>query len=181
MYVIKKPRLLNHHRVAALLLIAAAAGTAWGQSSQAGSGTRATQLPLSGSQQIGASVQQSANPSTAGSVSTLNTQIRVQGAYTGSVVDANPPTGTLALTLADAVRRGLQFNLGVVGAGDRSRQAEGQRLCARSSLLPSISASASENAAKISLEAEGLTSATFGSANTFPATAGPFHYYDIQG
>jgi outer membrane protein TolC len=181
MYVLRKTRSLNQFGVPVLLLIASATGEVWAQGPQAGSGTRAVQLPLSGSQPIGASVQQSASPSTAASANTVNTRIQVQGAYTGSVADSNPPTGTLELTLADAVRRGLQHNLGMVGADDRARQAEAQRLAVRSSLLPNISASASENAAKISLEAEGLTSATFGTPNAFPATAGPFHYYDIQG
>ena len=181
MYVIKKSSILNIARISVLLLTATTGVAAWGQGSQAAPSTRAVQLPLSASQQMGASVQQTATPSSGGSVNTVNTQIRVQGAYTGSVADPNAPAGSLQLTLADAVRRGIQFNLGMVGADDRSRQAEAQRLSARSSLLPNISASASENAAKISLEAEGLTSETFGSSNAFPATAGPFHYYDIHG
>jgi hypothetical protein len=60
---------------AALVAFAYAAGAGWGQSSQQGSVTRATQFPLSGHQQGGASVQQSATPSTASSVNTLNTQV----------------------------------------------------------------------------------------------------------
>ena len=92
------------------VFLAAAAGAGWGQSSQPSSGTRATQLPLSGRQQGGTSIQQSATVSSASSVNTLNTQVTVQGAYAGSVLDPNSPAGSISLTLADAVRRGLQFN-----------------------------------------------------------------------
>ena len=181
MYAIMKLRLTFKTQVATLLLITVATGGAWGQGSQPTPSTRAMQLPLSANQHSEVLVQQSANPPAGASVNTVNTRIQVQGAYAGSVADPNIPADVLELTLADAVRRGLQYNLGRVGTDNRFQQAEAQRLAARSSLLPNISASASENAAKISLEAEGLTSATFGSANAFPATAGPFHYYDIQG
>ena len=126
MYVIKKSSILNIARISVLLLTATTAVAAWGQGSQAAPSTRAVQLPLSASQQMGASVQQTATPSSGASVNTVNTQIHVQGAYTGSVVDPNAPAGSLQLTLADAVRRGIQFNLGMVGADDRSRQAEAQ-------------------------------------------------------
>lgn len=168
---------------AALVLFASAAGAGWGQSSQQDSVTRATQLPLSGRQQGGTSVQQSATPSTASSVNTLNTQVSIQGAYTGSALDPNPPAGSLTLTLTDAVRRGLQFNLGRVGADAASRQAQAQRISARSSLLPNLSVSASENAAKTNLQAEGFSASAFGESEgfSFPNTVGPFHYYDLRG
>jgi outer membrane protein TolC len=191
MYLLRKTRQCNtaiaqsvlRAVAAALVLFASAAGAGWGQSSQEGSVTRATQLPLSGRQQGGASVQQSATPSTASSVNTLNTQVSIQGAYTGSALDPNPPAGSLTLTLTDAVRRGLQFNLGRIGADDASRQVQAQRISARSSLLPNLSASASENAAKTDLQAEGFSASAFGgsAAFSFPNTVGPFHYYDLRG
>ena len=125
---IERSILRRRTTAAVFALLAAVAGSGWGQSSQPGSGTRATQLPLSGRQQRGTSVQQSATPSTSSSVNTLNTQVDVQGAYAGSVLDPNPPAGSISLTLADAVRRGLQFNLGKVGADAASRQAQAQRI-----------------------------------------------------
>src|ERR1700733_11201159 len=76
------------------VFLAAVAGSVWGQSPQSSSGTRATQLPLSGRQQGGTSIQQSATPSSSSSVNTLNTQVDVQGAYAGSVLDPNPPAGS---------------------------------------------------------------------------------------
>jgi outer membrane protein TolC len=177
MYLFK---LRNSHVVrSAALLLSVSAGAAWGQSAPP---TPARQLPLTGAQQGSTSVQQSANPSGTPSVSTLNTEVQVQGAYAGSSLDPNAPAGAITLTLADTVRRGLQFNLGKIGADSASRQAEAQRIAARSSLLPNVSAAVSENAAKIDLAAQGLTANTFGASSVqFPTTAGPFHYYDVRG
>jgi len=153
-----------------------------GHSQQAPPPARATQLPLSGGQQAGASVQQSATPTGGPSVNTLNTQVTVQGAYTGSVLDPNPPSGAITLTLAEAVRRGLEFNLGKIGADSASRQALAQQGSARSALLPTITASLSENAAKVNLAAEGFSASAFGNPLlNFPTTVGPFHYYDMRG
>jgi outer membrane protein TolC len=156
---------------------------AHGQGSQTGSGTRPIQLPLSGRQQAGPSVQQSAKPGETGSVDTLNTQVNVQGGYTGSVLDPNPSLATMALTMAEAVRRGLAFNLGKIGADASLQQAQAQRLSSRSALLPTVSASLSENAAKIDLAVEGFNASLFGSSLSFsfPVTSGPFHYYDLRG
>jgi len=191
MYLFKPTRVLSacpgaltrrHPGSAAILLLSIAASTGWAQGPQPGSETRAIQLPLSASAPTGASVQQSATASTGSSVNTLNTQVNIQGAYSGSALDPNPPAGSVRLTLADAVRRGLEFNLGKIGADAASRQAEGQRLSARSSLLPTISAGLSENAAKINLAAEGFSASAFGNpAYNFPTVVGPFHYYDMRG
>src|SRR6202011_117448 len=118
----------------ALLVFLATIGTSsWAQSSPP---TRATQLPLSGQQQGGPSVQQSAVPSASSSVNTVNTHVEVQGSYSGSVLDPNPPSGAFKLTLGEAIRRGLEFNLGKISADAASRQAFAQRISARSSLLP---------------------------------------------
>ena len=117
------------------------------------------------------------------SVNTINTQVHVQGGYNGSVVDPEVRGGQFTLTLAEAIRRGLQFNLGKIGADASSMQAQAQRTSALSSLLPNVSASLSENAAKVDLQAEGFNSSLFGSSLpfNFPNTVGPFHYYDARG
>ena len=175
---------LRRQRVgsAALIMLAFGTGPALAQGVPAGLQTRPIQLPLSGREQSGVLVQQSATPSAGSSVNTLSTQVNIQGAYSGSALDPNPPTGSITLTLADAVRRGLEFNLGKIGADAASRQAEGQRLSARSSLLPTISAGLSENSAKINLAAEGFSASAFGDPSlNFPTVVGPFHYYDMRG
>jgi outer membrane protein TolC len=143
--------------------------------------SRPLQLPLSARQPSGVSVQQTATPPQGASVNTVNVQIQAQGPYSGSVAGPNPPAGTVTLTLADAVRRGLESNLGIVGAGTSSQLARAQRRQALSALLPNVSASASENAEKINLAVEGFTSSAFGTSIPFPTTVGPFHYYDVSG
>src|SRR4051794_14982686 len=127
MYAIMEVRLMKKTG-ATVLLIAAAASASWGQGAQSAPATRAMQLPLSANQYSEVSAQQTSSPSPGASVNTVNTRIQVQGAYTGSVADPNAPPSALDLTLADAVRRGLQYNLGMVGTSNRARQAEAQRL-----------------------------------------------------
>lgn len=117
------------------------------------------------------------------SVNTLNTEVHVQGPYASSSLDPNANGGAITLTLTEAVRRGLEFNLGKTGADAAWRQALAQRMQARSALLPSLGASLSENAAKVDLAAEGFTGGLFGGLGSFrlPTTAGPFRYYDLHG
>jgi hypothetical protein len=150
----------------------------------AGSASRPLQLPLSGRQTPGpAVIEQSAAPAPGASVNTINTQIQVPGPLAGGVPDGHVPAGTLVLTLTDAVRRGLAANLGVIGADAASRQAAAQHAALRSVLLPNVSASLAEDAAKISLQSEGLSQSAFGTGFPFrfPTTVGPFHYYDLHG
>ncbi len=109
------------------------------------------------------------------SVNTLNSTISVSGDYLGSVPGPKMGLGPLTLTIADAVRRGLQYNLGGVSAGIEVRRARAQRLAAVSQMLPNIYATLDETSAKVDLQTEGLSGALFGGA--LPTTIGPFHYY----
>jgi outer membrane protein TolC len=59
-------------------------------------------------------------------------------------------------------------------------QARGQRLIARSALLPNVSSSIGETLAKIDLAAQGLKSSALGIAG-LPATLGPFNFFDARG
>lgn len=162
-----------------LVLLAITTGLAGAQQT----GTRAIQLPLSSGQPGGASAEQSSTPGMGSSVNTLNTQVRVLGPYASSALDPSANGGAVTLTLTEAVRRGLEFNLGKTGADTAWQLAQAQRAAALSALLPNVSASLSENAAKVDLTAEGFNSSLFGSFGSFslPATAGPFHYYDLHG
>ena len=110
------------------------------------------------------------------SVNTVNSTIQVSGPFQGSVPDPNSPHGPLTLNIADAIGRGLRFNLGSVSANASVKQLRGARLAALSQLLPNIYGTLTETGAKIDLEAQGLSSGTFGSV-PLPTTVGPFHYY----
>jgi outer membrane protein TolC len=111
------------------------------------------------------------------SVNTVNSTIQVSGAYQGSTPDPKAPQGPLTLNIADAIRRGLRFNLGAISANASVKQLRGERLVALSKMLPNIFGTLSENGAKIDLATQGLTSGTFGSSIPLPTTVGPFHYY----
>jgi outer membrane protein TolC len=141
---------------------------------------RAEQVSPSGRAQGGSSVQAGQSSSGNGgssSVNTVNSTIQVSGAYQGSALDPNAPQGPLTLDIADAIRRGLRFNLGAISTNAWVKELRGERLAALSKMLPNIYGTVSENGAKIDLATQGLSSGTFGSSIPLPTTVGPFHYY----
>jgi len=163
----------------AVALFAATALPAVGQGSNAASGSRAVQLPLSGRQPGSVNVQQSA-PVPSGA--SANVQVQIQGGFSGSVPGTDAIPESFDLTLADAIQRGLRANLGIIGADISVQGAQARRVEARSALMPSISVNASENAAKLNLAAEGFSASAFGDPSlNFPTSVGPYHYYDLQG
>jgi outer membrane protein TolC len=145
-----------------------------------GEATRAVQLPLSGRESGEVNVHQSA-PIPSGS--SANIQIQLPGAFAGSVQTTETGPATLDLTLDEAVRRGLQTNLGIISSSFALDASKSQRAEARSSLLPNLAFNVSENAAKVDLAAEGFSASAFGASGgfNFPTTVGPFHYYDLHG
>jgi len=142
---------------------------------------RAQQFQLSGLPQgnNSASLQQSASPSTTSSVNTINTTIQVQGAYQGSVPGSVTGNGTISLTLAEAIQRGLQYNLGALDSSASLKQARAQRLSALSQMLPNIYATITESGAKTDLQTIGLNSGVFPGA-ALPTVVGPYHYYSAE-
>jgi outer membrane protein TolC len=155
-------------------------GAGFAQQKDSSSPPRADQLPPSGRAQSGGAVQaeqsSSGNGSTS-SVNTVNSTLQVSGAYQGSIPDPNTPQGPLTLNIADAIRRGLRFNLGAISANASVKQLRGERLAALSKMLPNIYGTLSENGAKIDLATQGLSSGAFGPSLPLPTTVGPFHYY----
>jgi outer membrane protein TolC len=148
-------------------------GVAYAQSS---SSTRVQQLPFSGSPGGNSvSTQQSATNSGQHNTNTISTILQIEGRYQGSVIDPTAADSSVPLTLGDAIRRGLQFNLGAVSASNSLRQARAERLAALSAMLPKVNASLGMSEEKKDLQAEGQSS------NMLPVTVGPFHYYDARG
>ena len=150
--------------------------------SSSSSGPKALQVTPSGRTSTGGNVQvqQSANGAASSSVDTVNSSIQVSGAYQGSISDPNKSQGTLALTIGDAIQRGLRFNLGTISANSSLRQLRGERLAALSEMLPNIYASLSETGTKLDLQTLGITTGVFG-PQPVPTTIGPFHYYGALG
>ncbi len=178
----------RHHptAVAVLAFLAVLPCRAQAPSGQ-GSGSqpsRAQQVPLSGRQGANSVVtQQSAiGGGATSSADTINTSISAQGSYQSSVLDPGATGAPITLTLGEALRRALRFNLGSIDASNTLRQVRAERLAALSALRPDLSASLSYTDQKTDLQAIGLSANTvpaFGSL--LPKVVGPYHYYDARG
>lgn len=92
------------------------------------------------------------------------------GAAPATAVSAQP----LALSLDQAIQRGLQYNLAALEAATSGRQARAQRIEALSALLPQVQASAGELRQKINLAAFGFS---FPGA---PQLVGPFNVFQAS-
>src|SRR5580700_9283961 len=93
--------------------------------------------------------------------------------FQGSVPTGAVSSTPLALTLHDAIDRGLKANLGLLVNDSANEAARGVRLRALSALLPQINAQASETVEQLNLK-------TLGFNITIPGVhiasiVGPFH------
>ena len=102
-------------------------------------------------------------------------QSQAMGSVPQGIVSPQP----IALSLADAIERGLRQNLGVLLSQDAQLSAQGQLWQARSPLLPGVSARISENAQKVNLAAEGFSKIA-SQFPGFPLVVGPFGYFDAR-
>src|SRR3954453_5429351 len=94
----------------------------------------------------------------------------------GSIPSAQTPGPSIALTLDDAVQRGLRTNLATVANQQSVRAAEGAHAIERSALLPYVSTNLLVNDQQINLAALG-----FSGFPGIPSVVGPFHYFDLRG
>ena len=143
---------------------------------------RAEQLPLSGQPQTGtvAPTETPAAGGTGSSVNTINTSIQIQGTFQGSVPSGTVSAQPIPLTLPEAVRRGILYNLGVITAGEAGRQARALRLAAVAQLLPDVTGSVGESVQQVNLAAEGLRINVPIPGFHFPTVVGPFNSFDAQ-
>ena len=163
--------------IAAVLIASPLFGQAPAGSS---AGTSAVQLPLSGRGNGNGSVNstQTPLPGITSSVNTLNSSIQVSGPYAGSAPQA-PVAGTLSL--AAAIQRGLQYNLGATGLNFAARQARGQVRTARSALMPNLNGNLRESVLQNDLAAEGLHVPKIpGLGQLIPTVTPPFNYFDLR-
>jgi outer membrane protein TolC len=167
--------------LAASLVFGAPAFAQFGPSSGQTQGTQATQLPLSGrTAQTNGSVKTSEQPapSTTATVNTLNPNVQVQGAYSGSTPGVSKMPFNGKLGLQEAIQRGLAYNLGQTGATQALRQSQGQSKVALSGLLPNVSGTVNENFQTTDLRAQGFRFNFPGFS--IPAVIGPFNYIDFR-
>jgi len=92
----------------------------------------------------------------------------------GSVPTGEATTGTLQLSLRDALQRGLKYNLGVLTDQDEANLAAVERRRALSALLPNVFAGVTQHSMQSSLVAFGLT------IPIIPPVVGPFGYQDAR-
>lgn len=96
------------------------------------------------------------------------------GSFQGSVVTGRATPDVRPLSLDQAIRMGLRYNLGLVTAEHNVQASAGRRLQALQPLLPTVSAAAQEAVQQTNLQAEGLR------IPGFPAVIGPFGFTDIR-
>ena len=101
-----------------------------------------------------------------------------QSQFQGSVPTGTASSAPLALTLRDAIDRGLKANLGLLVSGSASEISRGQRLRALSALLPQVSGDASETVEQLNLKTVGFNFSAPGFS--IPIIVGPFHYTDLR-
>lgn len=101
-----------------------------------------------------------------------------QGQFGGSVPMGTASPAPLALTLHDAIERGLKANLGLLVSASTSEISRGQRVQALSALLPEAHAEASETEEQLNLKTLGFNIRIPG-VNINPIS-GPFHYTDVR-
>ncbi|HEV3332769.1 MAG TPA: TolC family protein [Bryobacteraceae bacterium] len=176
-----------HQRFARILMLAGALATPAALLAQLGGGgggggaaSRALTLPLSGRTGEPGSVApvQNSLPGGAQSVNTITSSVEVQGAYQGSVPSSQAAGAPFDLSLADAIRKGLQYNLGTVGYQNSIRQARGQRWVELANLMPQVSADTFVTDQQVDLAAFGFHFSFPGFS--IPTVVGPFHYFDLR-
>jgi outer membrane protein TolC len=98
-------------------------------------------------------------------------------AVTGSVSSGLASDQVLELTLRDAIKMALRYNLGAIESGQNAQIARGQRLLALSNLLPQVSAGVSETVEQVNLATFGLSGLKL---QGIPTVVGPFSYSSVD-
>jgi outer membrane protein TolC len=104
------------------------------------------------------------------------------GPYGGSASAGPPSDQPVSLTLDQALKMGLRYNLGGITAAQASERANGEKIVVRSALYPNISGGVRENVQQIDL-------ASYGFKFNFPPAlginipniVGPFNFFDLRG
>ncbi len=144
--------------------------------------SRAISLPASGRGNQSGSVQTQQSAASGAGVDTVNSSVQVSGDFAGSVADRNLPNGPIILSLAEAVRRGLATNLGIISGNNSVQTARAQRVQELSTLLPNISANASETVTQVNLAAYGFQFKVPANLNfTIPSVVGPVQLFTVAG
>lgn len=139
-------------------------------------------LPLSGRSAEGGVVTttQTGTPGIGASVTSISSSIHVQGPLVGSVGGTGAAPFTGVLSLREAIRQGLEYNLSGVGLTNATRLARAQETVARSALLPNAFGSVSGVVRKVNLAALGVRFDQDIPGLVVPETVGPFNVIDLR-
>jgi outer membrane protein TolC len=94
--------------------------------------------------------------------------------FQGSVASGEVSAQQVALTLDDAIQRGLKTNLGVILSSAQTAAARGERISQLQALLPTVDGSIKESVMEADLPAEGLR------IPGFATIIGPFGFTDLR-
>ncbi|HEX7360977.1 MAG TPA: TolC family protein [Bryobacteraceae bacterium] len=130
--------------------------------------------------QTGAEPGASPAPSFQPSVSSTAPGEMSLGDFQGSVPHGTATANPIPLTLSDAIRRGLLYNLGLLTSEQASQQSRAERYRALSALLPSIGGQLSMTEQQQNLQALGfLVTPPPSSGFTIPKIVGPYSYQSV--
>jgi outer membrane protein TolC len=138
--------------------------------------SHAAQLPIvdNAPQPGTVSITQGTTNSGGDSVLSITSSVNVGPPYNGSEPNGSISPGVLPLSLADALSRALRYNLGALTEDAIVKHAEGEKLLARSALLPSVNAAISEEFERVNLRT------TMGVESPMFPTAVKFNYFDAR-
>ncbi len=98
-----------------------------------------------------------------------------QNPLLGGIPQGKPTGGILPLSFSEALKRGLNYNLGALLSTQSVRAARGQRLLALSQLLPRVTAGVTDMSQQINLDAFG-----FQGVEGMKTIVGPFNVFDVR-
>jgi len=137
--------------------------------------SHAAQLPIvdNAPQPGEVSINQGTTNSGGDSVLSVTSSVNVGSPYNGSEPHGSTTPGVLPLSLADALSRAIRYNLGALTEDAIVKHAEGEKLLARSALLPSVNAAISEEFERVNLRTMGVESPMF-------PTSVKFNFFDAR-
>ena len=98
-----------------------------------------------------------------------------QNPLLGGVPTGKPTGSVIPLSLSEAIKKGLNYNLGNLLSAESTRAASGARLLALSQLLPHVTTGVTEAQEQVNLAAFG-----FPGIPGVPMVAGPFNVFDVR-
>ncbi|HWZ57107.1 MAG TPA: TolC family protein [Verrucomicrobiae bacterium] len=103
------------------------------------------------------------------------------GPFQGSASAGPPSAQPLSLSLDEALKKGLRYNLGAIDAAEASDRAKGEDIVARSVLYPNLSGVLRENVQQIDLASYGFKFKFPPALGVhFPNIVGPFNFIDLR-